>query len=82
MAKKYGKEEEKLNYTAAVRELKQLGPERVYLLWGPEDYLREQYPGIALQTGNGSWFVTMPWREPNCWWQATMAPPMPVLRRF
>ena len=43
MAKKYGKEEEKLNYTAAVRELKQLGPERVYLLWGPEDYLREQY---------------------------------------
>ena len=43
MAKKYGKEEEKLNYTAAVRELKQQGPERVYLLWGPEDYLREQY---------------------------------------
>ena len=43
MAKKYGKDEEKLNYAAAVRELKQQGPERVYLLWGPEDYLREQY---------------------------------------
>ncbi len=43
MAKKYGKNDEKLNYSAAVRELKQLGPERSYLLWGPEDYLREQY---------------------------------------
>ena len=43
MAKKYGKDEEKLNYAAAVRELKQQGPARVYLLWGPEDYLREQY---------------------------------------
>lgn len=43
MAKKYGKNEEKLNYSAAVRELRQKGPERVYLLWGPEDYLREQY---------------------------------------
>ena len=41
MAKKNS--EEKLNYAAAVRELKQQGPERVYLLWGPEDYLREQY---------------------------------------
>lgn len=43
MARKYGKDDEKLNYSAAVRELKQLGPARVYLLWGPEDYLREQY---------------------------------------
>ncbi len=43
MAKKYGKNEEKLNYSAAIRELRQKGPERVYLLWGPEDYLREQY---------------------------------------
>lgn len=41
MAKK--KTEDKLNYTAAVRELKSFGPERLYLLWGPEDYLREQY---------------------------------------
>ena len=43
MARKYGKNDDKLNYSAAVRELKQQGPERVYLLWGPEDYLREQY---------------------------------------
>ena len=43
MAKKYGKNDEKLNYIAAVRELKQQGPARSYLLWGPEDYLREQY---------------------------------------
>ena len=43
MAKKRGKDEEKLNYSAAVRELKADGPERLYLLWGPEDYLREQY---------------------------------------
>ena len=43
MAKKRGKDEEKLNYSAAVRELKADGPERLYLLWGREDYLREQY---------------------------------------
>ncbi|MEI3101277.1 MAG: DNA polymerase III subunit delta [Oscillospiraceae bacterium] len=43
MARKFGKNDEKLNYSAAIRELKQLGPERAYLLWGPEDYLREQY---------------------------------------
>ena len=58
MAKKYGKDEEKLNYAAAVRELKQQGPERVYLLWGPEDYLREQYlvqlKSICLPEGDDS----------------------------
>lgn len=43
MARKYGKNDEKLNYSAAVRELKQQGPAKAYLLWGPEDYLREQY---------------------------------------
>ena len=43
MAKK--KEEEKLNYNAELRRLKQQGPERLYLLWGQEDYLREQYLG-------------------------------------
>ena len=41
MARK--KEEEKLNYNAELRRLKQQGPESLYLLWGPEDYLREQY---------------------------------------
>ncbi|MBQ9687374.1 MAG: DNA polymerase III subunit delta [Oscillospiraceae bacterium] len=42
MAKK-NREEEKLNYAAEIRQLKQQGPARLYLLWGPEDYLREQY---------------------------------------
>ena len=43
MAKKKTRDEEKLNYAAAVRRLKEEGPGRLYLLWGPEDYLREQY---------------------------------------
>lgn len=43
MAKKNGKSEEKLNYPAELRYLKERGPERLYFLWGPEDYLREQY---------------------------------------
>lgn len=43
MAKKNGRDGERLNYSAAVRELKAKGPERLYLLWGPEDYLREQF---------------------------------------
>ncbi len=42
MAKKRGKEEE-FDYQAELRILKERGPERLYLLWGPEDYLREQY---------------------------------------
>lgn len=42
MAKKNAGEE-KLNYAAVIRELKERGPERLYLLWGPEDYLREQF---------------------------------------
>lgn len=37
------KDNEKLNYSAAVRELKENPPGRLYFLWGPEDYLREQY---------------------------------------
>lgn len=41
MAKKT--ENEKLNWSALIRELKQEGPQRAYLLWGPEDYLREQF---------------------------------------
>ena len=41
MAKK--KNEEKLNYKAEVKALKDYGPERVYFLWGQEDYLREQF---------------------------------------
>ena len=42
MAKKNVKEEQ-FNYAAELRILKERGPERLYFLWGPEDYLREQY---------------------------------------
>lgn len=45
MAKRSGKDDDRLNYSAAVRRLKEQGPRRLYLLWGPEDYLREQYLG-------------------------------------
>ncbi len=41
MAKK--KESEKLDYNAEVRRLREGGPERLYFLFGPEDYLREAY---------------------------------------
>ena len=37
------KKEEAFNYPAELRTLKERGPERLYLLWGPEDYLREQF---------------------------------------
>ena len=41
MAKK--KEESKLNYREELQKLKSGGPQRLYFLWGAEDYLREQY---------------------------------------
>jgi DNA polymerase-3 subunit delta len=37
------KTDEKLNINAEVRKLMSDGPQRLYLLWGPEDYLREYY---------------------------------------
>lgn len=37
------KSEEKLNYPLELQKLKENGPQRLYLLWGPEDYLRESY---------------------------------------
>lgn len=37
------KEEQKLDYAAEVKKLRQNGPERLYFLWGPEDYLRERF---------------------------------------
>lgn len=43
MAKKKDKNEKKLDYSAQVKLLKAEGPKRLYLLWGPEDYLREDY---------------------------------------
>ena len=41
MAKKDKKE--KLNYNAEVKLLREQGPGRVYMLYGPEDYLRETF---------------------------------------
>jgi len=35
--------EEKLNYKQELQKLKAEGPQTLYLLWGKEDYLREQY---------------------------------------
>lgn len=43
MAKKYGKEEKKLDYVAELKALKAQGPGNLYLMYGPEDYLREQF---------------------------------------
>ena len=43
MAKRNDKDKQRLNYAAAIRELKERGPQPLYLLWGPEDYLREDY---------------------------------------
>ena len=37
------KEKTKFNYTLEVKQLKEKGPERLYLLYGPEDYLRERF---------------------------------------
>jgi len=41
MAKKDKKE--RLNYSAELRTLQEQGPGRLYMLFGPEDYLREAY---------------------------------------
>ena len=40
---KNDKRENKTDYGAVLRELKDKGPERLYMLWGAEDYLRESY---------------------------------------
>ena len=37
------KQKEKLDYGALIKQLRENGPERLYLLWGEEDYLREQF---------------------------------------
>lgn len=36
-------EKPRMDYGAVVNELRQRGPERLYLLWGEEDYLRDSY---------------------------------------
>lgn len=43
MAKKNAKDEKKLSYSQELRLLRDEGPQRLYLLYGPEDYLREQF---------------------------------------
>ena len=43
MAKKSSKDEKKLNYVAEIKKLEEEGPRNLYLMYGPEDYLREQY---------------------------------------
>ena len=43
MAKKRSKDEQRLDYNAEIRLLREQGPKNLYLLYGPEDYLREQY---------------------------------------
>jgi DNA polymerase-3 subunit delta len=37
------KKEEPVNFSALTAELRKNGPQRLYLLWGPEDYLRERF---------------------------------------
>ena len=41
--KKKLREDERFDYQTEIRTLKAQGPERLYFLWGPEDYLREQF---------------------------------------
>ena len=52
------KNDEKLNYQAVLRRLKEKGPQQLYLLWGPEDYLREhflnQIKSLCLPEGDDS----------------------------
>ena len=43
MAKKSTKEQKRLNYTAEIKLLRDEGPRSLYLMYGPEDYLREQF---------------------------------------
>ena len=54
---KYDKNEKKTDYVAVLRELKDKGPTRLYLLWGAEDYLRdsffEELKRLCLDGGSG-----------------------------
>ena len=87
MAKK--REEEKLNYQAELRALKTRGPEPLYLLWGPEDYLREQYllqlKKLCLPEGEDSFSykrLNGPDLDPKALAQAVDAPPFLTERSF
>ena len=80
MARK--RDEEKLNYQAELRTLKARGAEPLYLLWGPEDYLREQYlvqlKKLCLPEGEESFSykrLNGPELDPIALGQAVDAPP-------
>ena len=89
MAKKNSKVEEKLNYSAEIRALKERGPKRLYFLWGPEDYLREQYllqlKKTCLPEGEDSFSfrrINGPELEPKILRQAVDAIPFLTERSF
>ena len=89
MAKKAGKNEEKLNYPAEIRALKERGPQNLYFLWGPEDYLREQYLAqlkkLCLPEGEDSFSfrrINGPDLEPLVLRQAVDAMPFLTERSF
>ena len=89
MAKKTGKNDTKLNYPAEIRELKNHGPENLYFLWGPEDYLREQYlvqlKKICLPEGEDSFSfrrINGPELDPLVLRQAVDAMPFLTERSF
>lgn len=72
----------KTELSAELRALKNRGPERLYLLWGPEDYLREQYliqlKKLCLPEGDDSFSykrLNGPELDPRALSQAVDAPP-------
>lgn len=54
---KYDKNDKKTDYTALLRDLKEKGTQRLYLLWGAEDYLRDSFIDeirkLCLEGGSG-----------------------------
>ena len=66
MAKRPAGKTEKTDYGALIRALRENGPERLYLLWGEEDYLRESFFSELKKTclsGGADDFVSKPFRE-------------------
>ncbi len=87
MAKK--REEEKLNYQAELRALKSGNPKPLYLLWGKEDYLREQYlfelKRLCIPEGEDSFSykrLNGPELDPRALAEAVDAPPFLTERSF
>lgn len=89
MAKKSSKTEEKINYQSEVRLLKERGLGKLYFLWGPEDYLREQYliqlKKVCLPEGEDSFSfrrINGPELDPKLLRQAVDAMPFLTERSF